>query len=70
MESNFAQQMNEERISTKIGTLVDCSMKLCIGGGLMFGELVVGIMEDLEEERIQREEETKKKKLLKRTKTK
>ena len=36
----------------------------------MFGELVVGIMEDLEEERIQREEETKKKKLLKRTKTK
>lgn len=42
MESNFAQQMNEERISTKIG-----------------------ILEDLEEERLQRREELMKKKLLK-----
>ena len=61
MESNFAQQMKEERISTKIGkkhyTLI---MTTCCSRWM-----ILGILEDLEEERLQREEEERKKKMLK-----
>lgn len=70
MESNFAQQLKEEFVSTKIGKLLNLLEKFIFlylsfdYYSLLFIDYVLGLMEDLEDIRREKMIEARKKKFM------